>query len=127
MNYYTLTTYLSKRLGIDKNIFLIDFDYPTDKEYKRIDKENVTKHYYLSQFEHWANTKERWKSTKIYILEGVKVEVVKILNEYLQENGEQEIDENDIPKEFSRYEDNFNLILGHNEDYLIIEIANKEN
>ena len=44
----------------------------------------------------------------------------------MEEKGEELIDIENIPEEFSFDQDDFNLILGQNQDQLILEIALKE-
>ncbi|AVR46015.1 hypothetical protein C7S20_12550 [Christiangramia fulva] len=126
MDYFTLTKHLSKRLGINQEIFQLEFPYPADRDFKKIHSEEVKNHHYLSKYEYWANTKENWRSIKLFFPPAIKREVIQILNEYLKENGEELIDVENIPEKFSRDQDDFNLILGQNQDYLILEIALKE-
>tara|TARA_B100000678_G_scaffold90142_1_gene74983 strand:- start:373 stop:753 length:381 start_codon:yes stop_codon:yes gene_type:complete len=125
MDYFTLTKFLSERLGINQEIFQLEFSYPNDRDFNQIHIEEV-KNYYLNKYEYWANTKENWKSIKLFFPDGIKREVIQILNEYLKENTKELIDIENIPEEFSRDQDGFNLIVGQNRDYLILEIAFKE-
>jgi hypothetical protein len=125
MDYFTITKYLSERLGINEEIFQLEFPYPTDRDFKQIPTKEFKNHY-LSKYEYWANTKENWRSIKLFFPAGIMREVIQILNEYLEENVEELIDIENIPEEFSFDQDDFNLILGQNQDQLILEIALKE-
>ncbi len=127
MDYFTLTNYLSEKLGIDKEIFQLEFPYPIGSDLDQIQNQDFKNHYYLSSYEYWANTKERWRSIKLFFPKELKCEVILIFNEYLKAEGEKEIEVDDIPEEFSRDQEGFNLVLGQNTNYLILEIALKEN
>lgn len=126
MDYFTLTEYLSERLGINEEIFQLEFAYPTDRDFRQIPTKEIKNHHYLSKYEYWANTKENWRSIKLFFPTEIKREVIQILNEYLKENDEELIDIENIPEEFSFDQDGFNLILGQNQDQLILEIALKD-
>lgn len=126
MDYKTLSDYLSQKLGLEQEKFQLDFEFPEDVEYDKFNQEK-SGNYYLSHFEHWFNSRQNWRSIKLFIPNGVKEEVIEILNEYLSENDVEEIDKKNIPIEFSRDQEGFNLLLGQNKEYLILEIAQKAN
>lgn len=126
MNYYTITEFLSDKLGIPNEFFELNFEFPEEREYINIDKKDIPNHYFLSSYEYCAKTGEDWKSIILFFPKAVEKEILSVLNEYLKAHNEDLIAENN-PDNYALNQDNFNLILVQSNDrHLKVEIALKE-
>jgi hypothetical protein len=128
MEYVDLIERLSARTGIDRNIFYLNFETSEEPGLTIVDSQQ-SNHYYLSKFQHWQNSDYGgWKSTVLFIPIAVIHEFLTILNEILEELGEEIIDLNNIPEQFSYVTEDgmFNVLHGQREgDYYRIDFAQR--
>ncbi|QGK75483.1 hypothetical protein [Flavobacterium sp. SLB02] len=128
MEYVDVVTRLSAKTGIDRNIFYLNFE-KCEELGLAIVNSHKSNHYYLSKYEYWQNSEYGgWKSVALFVPKEVIAEFLAVLNEVLHELGEEIIDLNNIPEQFSYVTDDgmFNILLGQKDgDYYRIDFAQR--
>jgi hypothetical protein len=127
MEYNILIDGLSEKAGVNRKLFDFDFDQKEDDELiLRVQQDSH--HYYYRKYEQWENTRERWKSTVLFVPAGIIKDFLGILNSIFEENNEEIIDLDNIPETFDYSSDDksFNVLLGTKGEYYRLEFAKKD-
>lgn len=126
MEYNLLVDGLSKKAGIDRKLFDLDFGQKNGDGLVLRDRQN-SNHHYFRKYEHWENTRERWKSTVLFVPAAIIKDFLEILNSIFEENNEEIIDLDNIPETFDYSNDDksFNVLHGTEGEYYRIEFAKK--
>ncbi|MBA9074734.1 hypothetical protein GGR22_002907 [Flavobacterium gossypii] len=127
MEYNKLVDGISERAGINRKLFDLDFDQK-DGDGIMLRNRQDSNHHYFRKCEHWENTRERWKSTVLFVPSAIIKDFLGILNSIFEENDEETIDLDNIPATFEYHNDDksFNVLLGTEGEYYRIELAKKD-
>jgi len=131
MNYNVLTTKLSEKIGLDKNIFKFPNEIkPIEGKFIELKNEYCKGYYYIERVE------ERWKSITLIIPKDRIKEVLSHLKDIYDEEREKPIgkSETDIEKKLTEIfwncvmsEGIFRIVYRKNEDnYYTVEFAKKD-
>ena len=130
MNYSILTDELSKRAGINKELFELSEEKTgkkihEDNEYRVFEKHNIKNHFY-NDYQYRENYKQGWKSITFSIPTDIANEFFGIVNSILEENNENLIDLKNIPNEIEYYSDGIISFLSLKQDgFYQVEIVNR--
>ena len=130
MNYSILTDELSKRAGINKELFELSEEKTgkkihEDNEYRVFEKHNIKNHFY-NDYQYRENHKQGWKSITFSIPTDIANEFFGIVNSILEENNENLIDLKNIPNEIEYYSDGIISFLSLKQDgFYQVEIVNR--
>ena len=111
MNYETLVDEISAEAGINKEIFVLNFENEKSihkNDYQYFEK-IISGNYYFTEYQYWENV-GRWKCVTLFVEENKIKEFVDILNSIFQKHDANLVDR-DNPDNFQHQQDNFNVLV----------------